>query len=62
MAAVIETLTPDWKDLTNYLKHKRKEMFLEDLIIKLQIEEDKLEFRPQVSESFECKGECCGAR
>ncbi|KZV25402.1 hypothetical protein F511_07286 [Dorcoceras hygrometricum] len=40
VAAVIEKLPPLWKDFKNYLKHKRKEMGLEDLIIKLRIEED----------------------
>nr|CAN76029.1 hypothetical protein VITISV_016069 [Vitis vinifera] len=29
-----------WKDFKNYLKHKRKEMSIEDLIIRLRIEED----------------------
>ncbi|KZV51354.1 hypothetical protein F511_14138 [Dorcoceras hygrometricum] len=40
VAAVIEKLPPLWKDFKNYLKHKRKEMGLEDLIVKLRIEED----------------------
>ncbi|KZV58737.1 hypothetical protein F511_11232 [Dorcoceras hygrometricum] len=40
VAAVIEKLPPLWKDFKNYLKHKRKEMRLEDLIVKLRIEED----------------------
>ena len=40
VAAVIEKLPPGWKDFKNYLKHKRKEMTLEDLIVKLHIEED----------------------
>nr|XP_009774563.1 PREDICTED: uncharacterized protein LOC104224579 [Nicotiana sylvestris] len=38
--AMIEKLPPLWKDCKNYLKHKRKEMKLEDLIIRLRIEED----------------------
>ncbi|XP_019257805.1 PREDICTED: uncharacterized protein LOC109236027 [Nicotiana attenuata] len=33
-------LPPLWKDFKNYLKHKRKEMTLEDLIVRLRIEED----------------------
>jgi len=37
---VIEKLPPGWKDFKNYLKHKRKEMSLEDLIVRLRIEED----------------------
>ncbi|KAM1167447.1 hypothetical protein ACFX19_030003 [Malus domestica] len=40
VAAVIEKLPPSWKEFKNYLKHKRKEMGLEDLIVRLRIEED----------------------
>ena len=40
VAAIIEKLLPNWKDFKNYLKHKRKEMKLEDLIVRLRIEED----------------------
>ncbi|KAK4280476.1 hypothetical protein QN277_012099 [Acacia crassicarpa] len=40
VAAFIEKLPPSWKDFKNYLKHKRKEMSLEDLIVQLRIEED----------------------
>ncbi|KAL8103846.1 hypothetical protein AgCh_028150 [Apium graveolens] len=40
VAAVIEKLPPGWKDFKNYLKHKRKEMSMEDLIVRLCIEED----------------------
>ncbi|XP_075077002.1 uncharacterized protein LOC142163771 [Nicotiana tabacum] len=40
VAAIIEKLPPLWKDFKNYLKHKRKEMSLEDLIVRLRIEED----------------------
>ncbi|KAL0328102.1 UNVERIFIED_CONTAM: hypothetical protein Scaly_2242800 [Sesamum calycinum] len=40
VAAMIEKLPPLWKDLKNYLKHKRKEMGLQDLIVRLRIEED----------------------
>ena len=40
VAAIIEKLPPGWKDFKNYLKHKRKEMTLEDLIVRLRIEED----------------------
>ncbi|CAA0833318.1 Unknown protein, partial [Striga hermonthica] len=39
VAAVIEKLPPGWKDFKNYLKHKRKEMSLEDLVVRLCIEE-----------------------
>ena len=37
---MIEKLSHVWKDFKNYLKHKRKEMSIEDLMIKLRIEED----------------------
>ncbi|KAK3028600.1 hypothetical protein RJ639_039943 [Escallonia herrerae] len=40
VAALIEKLPPTWKDFKNYLKHKRKKMKLEDLIVRLRIEED----------------------
>ncbi|XP_019264518.1 PREDICTED: uncharacterized protein LOC109242139 [Nicotiana attenuata] len=37
---VEEKLPSPWMDFKNYLKHKRKEMTLEDLIVCLRIEED----------------------
>ena len=40
MDAIIEKFPPLWKEFKNYLKHKRKEMRLEDLIVRLRIEED----------------------
>ena len=40
VVATIEKLPPAWKDFKNYLKHKRKEMSIEDLVIRLRIEED----------------------
>ena len=40
VAAIIEKQSPAWKEFKNYLKHKRKEMSIEDLVIKLRIEED----------------------
>ena len=40
VATIIEKLPPSWKDFKNYLKHKHKEMRLEDLIVRLRIEED----------------------
>ena len=38
VATIIEKLPPTWKDFKNYLKHKRKEMIIEDLIIRLHME------------------------
>ena len=40
VACVIEKLPPAWSDFKNYLKHKRKEMSMEDRIVRLRIEED----------------------
>ncbi|GJY57631.1 retrovirus-related pol polyprotein from transposon TNT 1-94 [Tanacetum coccineum] len=40
VAAMIEKLPPSWVDFKNYLKHKRKEMSVEDLIVRLRIDED----------------------
>lgn len=40
VAVIIEKLPPAWTDFKNYLKHKRKEMSVEDLIRRLRIEED----------------------
>ena len=40
VAAIIEKMAHTWKDFKHYLKHKRKEMSIEDLIIRLHIEED----------------------
>ncbi|KAJ9556794.1 LOW QUALITY PROTEIN: hypothetical protein OSB04_011408 [Centaurea solstitialis] len=40
VAAMIEKLPPGWIDFQNYLKHKRKEMSVEELVVRLRIEED----------------------
>ena len=40
VATIIEKLTPTWKDFENYLEHKRKEMSMEDLAVRLHIKED----------------------
>ncbi|KZV56992.1 hypothetical protein F511_08150 [Dorcoceras hygrometricum] len=40
VAAIIEKLSPTWKDFKNCLKHKRKEMNVEEIIVRLRIEED----------------------
>ena len=37
---MIEKLPPSWTDFKNYLKHKRKEMTVEELVVRLRIEED----------------------
>nr|GEW61652.1 uncharacterized protein [Tanacetum cinerariifolium] len=38
--AIIEKLPPRWVEFKNYLKHKRKEMSVKDLVFCLRIEED----------------------
>ncbi|CAL5433059.1 unnamed protein product [Camellia sinensis] len=40
VAALIEKLPKDWKEFKNYLKHKRKEISMDELIVHLRIEED----------------------
>ena len=44
VGAIIEKLSRVWKDFKNYLNHKRKEMSIEDLILRLRIEEDNIRF------------------
>ena len=39
-AVIIEKLPPGWKEFKNYLKRKRKEMTVQDLVLRLRIEED----------------------
>ncbi|CAN6679493.1 unnamed protein product [Malus baccata var. baccata] len=52
VAAVIEKLPPTWKYFKNYLKHKRKEMGLEDLIVRLRIKEDNRCFEKKSNSQF----------
>ena len=40
VAAMVAKLPPSWSNFQNYLMHKRKEMTVEDLIVRLRIEED----------------------
>ena len=44
VAAIIEKLPLRWKDFKKYFKHKQKEMNLEELIVRLHIEEDNRGF------------------
>ncbi|RVW11854.1 hypothetical protein CK203_085695 [Vitis vinifera] len=52
VASIIEKLPPSWKDFKNYLKHKRKELSIEDLIVRLRIEEDNRKNDKFVGKSF----------
>ncbi|XP_022155402.1 uncharacterized protein LOC111022547 [Momordica charantia] len=40
VAGVIEKLPPAWREFKSYLKHKRKELSIENLTVKIRIEED----------------------
>ena len=40
VASIIEKLSPSCKDFKNYLKHKRKEIKLEELVVRLGIKEN----------------------
>ena len=41
-----------WKDFKKYLKHKRKEMSIEDLIIRLHIEEYNRGFEKKIANTL----------
>ena len=47
----MEKLPPAWRDFKNYLKHKRKELKLEDLIVRLRIEEENRKFEKRSNKS-----------
>ncbi|KAK3004914.1 hypothetical protein RJ639_019684 [Escallonia herrerae] len=53
VAALIKKISPTWRDFKNYLKHKRKEMKLEDLIVKLRIKEDNRQSEKKVGEHLD---------
>lgn len=38
VVAIIENMSPEWKDFKNYLKHMQDEMNDEDLIVRFRIE------------------------
>ena len=40
VGSIIEKLPPSWRDFKVCLKHKRREMTMEDLILRLRVEED----------------------
>ena len=42
-AALIEKLPPSWKEYRNYLKYKKRDTSLEDLIVHIRIEESNQE-------------------
>ncbi|WMV29621.1 hypothetical protein MTR67_023006 [Solanum verrucosum] len=57
VAAIIEKLSSLWKDFKNYLKHKRKEMTIEDLMVP---KNDKKEDQTKFVESKEEMGDIYG--
>ncbi|XXG85521.1 hypothetical protein AAC387_Pa11g0583 [Persea americana] len=52
VAAIIEKLPALWKDFKNYLKHKRKEIKLKNLIVRLRIEEENRASEKTVGKTF----------
>ena len=42
VGAIIQKLLASWNDFKIYLKHKRREMNMEDLILRLRVEEDHI--------------------
>ncbi|XP_058217436.1 uncharacterized protein LOC131328512 [Rhododendron vialii] len=55
VACMIEKLPPGWKNFKLYLKHKRKAMTMEDLIVRLRIEEDNKMAKRRVGSTYAAK-------
>ncbi|KAM1493880.1 hypothetical protein ACFX10_025604 [Malus domestica] len=55
VGAIIEKLPSSWNDFKIYLKHKRREMSLEDLILRLRVEEDHRKGDKADASSMEAK-------
>ena len=55
VATIVEKLSTAWKDFKNYLKHKQKEMNVEEKIVRLRIEEDNRRYEKRVSSQSEIK-------
>lgn len=56
VATIIEKLTPLWKDFKIYLKNKHKKMCVEDIIVRMGIEEDKKETDKRSHKNFLING------
>ncbi|XP_070044948.1 uncharacterized protein [Nicotiana tomentosiformis] len=56
VTVMIENFPPSWRDFNNYLNHKRKEMKLEDLVIRLKIEEDNKTTKKKSRENLTIMG------
>ncbi|OMO69306.1 hypothetical protein CCACVL1_19560 [Corchorus capsularis] len=55
VVVMIEKLPPRWKDFKNYLKHKRKEINMEELMVRLWIEDDNRKPEHRASMSAKAK-------
>ena len=56
VATIVEKPPPTWRDFKNYLKHKRKELKLEDLFVRIRIEEDNRKSKKRSNKnSYEAK-------
>ncbi|PHT34686.1 putative mediator of RNA polymerase II transcription subunit 37c [Capsicum baccatum] len=55
VATIIDKL-PIWKDFKNYLKHKLKEMTVEDLIVRLRIEQNNKAAEKRSKENYTING------
>ena len=53
VATIIEKLPSSWKYFKNYLRHKCKEMWLEDLIVRLRIEEENRSLEKAVGNHYQ---------
>ena len=54
--AITGKLPPSWRDYRNYLKHKKKEISLQDLIVRLKIEADNRGVTKPSEEAFVAEG------
>ncbi|KAF3615914.1 putative glucan endo-1,3-beta-glucosidase A-like [Capsicum annuum] len=52
VVAIIDKLPTPWKEFKNYLKHKRKKISVEDLIVRLSVEEDNKEAEKRSKGNF----------
>ncbi|XP_070675690.1 uncharacterized protein [Malus domestica] len=55
VVSFIEKLPSSWNEFKNYLKHKRKEMTLDDLIVRLRIEKNDRKNEKGLVSSMEAK-------
>lgn len=60
MTTIIEKLPSSWKDFKNYLKHKLKEMRIDDLILRLRIEKDNKVSKKRTNSFGDPRRKCCG--